>query len=155
MARLFVGAREVAFFNSINKELLQKVISQRVIYYSVSEEHTHTHRLYGEAIEKTVFTPVEINALVLYQEPEQKADQFSIDTIYKMEVYFYQEQLRERNVIPREGDFLKYGDVVYEIEKLNRPQIIYGQIEKEVMIKAVCRVARESQFKIFDGIPGV
>jgi hypothetical protein len=155
VARLFIGNREVNFFNGINKELLQKVVCQKIIYYSVSEEHTNSHRLYDEAIKKTVFTPVEVNALVLYQEPQQTVDQFTIDTVYKLEVYFYQEELRERHLIPREGDFLKFGDVAYEIEKMNRPQIVYGQIEKEVMVKAVCRVARESQFKILDNIPGV
>lgn len=155
MARLFIGPREVNFFNGINKELLQKIICQKIIYYSVSLEETNVHRLYDEAVRKSVYTPVEVNALVLYQEPEQKVDQFSIDTTYKLEVYFYQEELRERSIIPREGDFLKFGDVVYEMEKLNRPQIVYGQIEKEVMVKAVCRVARESQFKVLDNIPGV
>ncbi len=155
MARLFIGTKEVNFFNGVNKELLQKIVCQKIIYYSVSAERTNRHRLYDEAITKTVFIPVEVNALVLYQEPEQKADQFSIDTTYKLEVYFYQEELRERKLIPREGDFIKFGDVAYEIEKLNRPQIIYGQIEKEVMVKAACRVARESQFKILDSIPGV
>lgn len=155
MARLFIGDRELNFYHGINKELLQKVVCQKIIYYSVSEEHTKTHRLYDEAVRKTVFTPVEINCLVQYQEPEQKVNQFSIDTIYKIEVYFYQEELRERELIPREGDFVKFGDVVYEIEKLNRPQITYGQIEKEVMIKAACRVARESQFKVLDDILGV
>lgn len=147
---LFVGSREIAFFNSINKELIQQIICQKITYYSVSAEHTNSHRLYDEAIRKTVFTPVEINAMVLYQDPQQTVDQFSIDTIYKIEVYFYQEELRERKLIPREGDFVSFGDVGYEIEKLNRPQIVYGQIGEEVMVKAVCRVARESQFKILD-----
>ena len=145
----------MAFYNGINKELLQKIICQKIIYYSVSEEHTKSHRLYDEAVRKTVFTPVEINCLVLYQEPEQKIGQFSIDTIRKLEVYFYQDELRERELIPREGDFVKYGDVMYEIEKLNEPQLIYGQIEKEVMVKAICRSSRESQFKVLDDIPAI
>ena len=55
MSRLFIGDREVAFFNGINKELLQKIICQKIIYYSVSYEHTKTHRLYDEAVRKTVF----------------------------------------------------------------------------------------------------
>ena len=152
---LFVGDREVSFFHGINKELLQKIVQQKIIYYSVSLEHTKSHRLYDEAVRKTVFTPVEVHALILYLEPEQKVDQFSIDTVYKIETYFYQEELRERKLIPREGDFVKFGDVVYEIEKLNKPQITYGQIDKEVMVKAVCRVARESQFKVLDDIQGV
>jgi len=96
VARLFVGQRELNFFNGVNKELLQKIVCQKVIYYSVSAEHTNSHRIYGEAIRKTVFTPVEISARVLYKEPEQKSDQFSIDTVYSMEAYFFQEELRER-----------------------------------------------------------
>ena len=155
MARLFIGDREVAFYNGVNKELLQKIICQKIIYYSVSEEDTRSHRLYGEAVSKSVYDPVEINCLVLYQEPEQKVGQFTIDTIRKLEVYFYQEELRERELIPREGDFVKFGDVMYEIEKLNEPQLIYGQIEKEVMVKAVCRSSRQSQFKVLDDTPAL
>lgn len=147
---LFVTSKEVRFFNHIAKELVQRIVAQKVIYYSVSEQHTKTHRLYDEAIKKTVFTPVELNALVLYNEPLQSATQFSIDTVYSVEVYMHIHELQERNLVPREGDFVKFGQVVYEIEKLSKPQIVYGQIDHQVMIKANCRVSRESQFKVFD-----
>lgn len=150
---LFVTSREIDFFNHVAKELIQRVVSQRIIYYSVSEEHTKTHRLYDEAIRKTVFTPVEINALVLYKDPVQTSTQFTVDTIYSIEVYFHIHELKERNIIPREGDFLKFGHTVYEIEKLTRPQIVYGQIDQEVMAKAECRVSRKSQFEVLDSIP--
>ena len=151
---LFVGNQEINFFNSINKEVIQKIISQKVIYYSVSEKHTKTHQLYDEAIRKTVFTPVEVNALVLYNEPTQTATQFSIDTVYSIEAYFHYHELEERNIIPREGDFVKFGKIMYEIEKLTQPQIVYGQIQNKVMVKAVCRVARKGQFEVLDNIPG-
>jgi len=155
MSRLFVGNREINFFNSLSKELIQKVVCQKVLYYSVSEEHTNSHRLYDEAIKKTTYRPVELNARVLFNEPNQTVGQFSIDTVYSIEVYFHQEELRERNLIPREGDFLKFGTIVYEIEKLNKPQITYGQVENNVMIKAECRVSRKSQFEILDDLKGV
>lgn len=152
---LFVTPREVNFFNHISKELIQRIVSQRVIYYSVSEEHTKTHKLYEEAIRKTVFTPVEVNALVLYENPVQTSTQFTIDTIYSVEVYFHMHELEERKLIPREGDFVKFGNILYEIEKLTRPQIVYGQMNNEVMVKAECRVSRKSQFEVLDNIPGV
>jgi len=155
MSRLFVGDKEIHFFNSINKELLQKIVCQKVIYYAISEEKTNTHKLYDEAIKKTVHVPVEINALVLYNEPSQTVGKFSIDTIYSIEAYFHMDELEERNLIPREGDFLKFGDILYEIEKLHKPQIVYGQIENKVMVKSVCRVARKSQLHIEDGLQGV
>lgn len=155
MGRLFLGSKELNFFNNITKELLQKIVEQKIIYYSVSEEHTKTHRLYDEAINKTVFRPVEINALVLFNEPIQTATQFSIDTVYSIEVYFHVHELEERNIIPKEGDFVKFGDILYEIEKLNKPQIVYGQAENLVMMKAICRVSRKSQFEVLDGIRAI
>jgi hypothetical protein len=145
---LFVGAKELAFFNSIGKELIQKVVSQKIIYYSVSEEHTKVDDLYKEAIRKTVYQPVEINALVLFEEPEQTVTQFSVDTIYRIEVYFHLHELEERNMEPKVGDFIVFGDVVYETEKITSPQIVYGQIDNKVMRKAVCRVSRKSQFDL-------
>ena len=145
---LFVTSKEINFFNHINKELIQRIVAQRIIYYAVSDELTKTHSLYDEAIKKTTYDPVEINALVLYKSPVQSATNFSIDTIYSIECYFHIHELREREIIPREGDFLKYGNIVYEVEKLTRPQITYGQMDNEVMIKAECRVSRKSQFEL-------
>lgn len=154
MSRLFLSSKEIHFFNSINKELIQKIVQQKIIYYSVSEEHTKVNDLYQESIRKTVFTPVEINARVLFKEPEQTTGQFSIDTKYSIEVYFHMNELEERKIIPREGDFLKFGAVVYEIQKLTRPQITYGLIEQEVMTKAECIVSRKSNFDVVDDIKG-
>lgn len=143
---LFIGAKEISFFDSIAKEMIQRVIGQHITYYSVSEEHTNSHPLYNEAISKTVFTPIDINALILYGEPDQTNTQFTIDTIYNIEVYFHTHELEERNVVPREGDFVKWGTVIYEISKLTEPQLVFGQINEKVMKKAECVVSRKSQF---------
>jgi len=147
---LFVGHQEVSFFNSITKELIQKIVAQRVIYYSVSDQHTKSHQLYDEAVSKIVFPPVEINALVMYNAPTQNVTKFSVDTSYSLEIYFHSHELVERNIVPREGDFIKWENITYEVEQLTSPQIIFGQIQNKVMIKATCRVARKSQFEVLD-----
>ena len=151
---LFVGHQEVNFFNSITKELIQRIVSQKIIYYSVSDKHTKSHPIYDEAVKKTVYTPVEVNALVMFEEPTQTANRFTIDTVYDIEVYFHQHELEERSVIPRVGDFVKFGNIVYEIQKLNSPQLVYGQVNHPVMIKCNCHVSRKSQFQVLDTIPG-
>lgn len=152
---LFIGPKEIHFFNTLNKELIQRIVDQKIVYFSVSDEHTKSNDLYKESIKKTVFNPVEINARVLYKEPKQSTTKFSIDTIYELEIYFHMDELNQRNIIPREGDFVKWGKVVYEIEKLTRPQLTYGKIEDEVMVKAECVVSRKSQFDVVDDKPVV
>lgn len=147
---LFIGPKERAFFDSVNKELLQRIIGQKIIYYSVSIEHTNVDELYNEAISKTVFTPVEINALIDFNEPVQSTTNYSIDTRYTISVYIHDKELRERNIEPQVGDFLKHGRVFYELKTVTRPQMTFGQIENMVMTKLECVVSRESNFAILD-----
>lgn len=148
MARLFITDDEIEFFSHISKELIQDIIGQEITYYSINYENNVTNELYNESITKTVYSPVVFNALVMYNPPEQTTTNFSIDTIYNIEVYVHKHELDERNLLPREGDFCKFGKVMYEVKKITNPQITFGQIENEVMYKMECVVARESNFKI-------
>lgn len=150
MSRLFISNAEINFFNSIAKETVQKITGQEVIYYAVSEKHTKTNDLYDEAIIKTVYTPVRINALVLYNAPFQTNTNFSIDTQYSLELYFHKWELAERTIVCREGDFIQFGTIVYEIQTITEPDIVYGQIENKVMTKCTCRVSRQQQFNLVD-----
>lgn len=147
---LFIGEKERAFFDSINKELIQRIVSQKIIYYSVSIEHTNVDELYNESIQKTVFTPVELNALVDFNEPIQTTTNWSIDSRYTISVYIHEKELKERNIEPQIGDYLKYGRIFYEIKTSTSPQTIFGQIENMVMRKLECIVSRESNFSILD-----
>jgi len=153
--RLFVGDKEIAFFNTLNKELLQQVVGQKVIYYAISAENTNSHWLYEEAMKKAVYTPVEVNALILYKAPEQSSNNFTIDTTYTMEAYFHINELNERQLNPKVGDYLKWNNMLFEIEKATYPQLTFGQLDHEVMVKTECRIARKSQLEVFDGVPGV
>jgi len=151
--RLFIGQQEIDLINEINKELIQEIIGQKIFYYAVSEKLTTADALYGEAIKKVTYTPVEINALVLFNAPQQTMTQFDLDTIYSIEIYFHLHELAERGIAPKVGDFCKFGKTYYEIEQLTQPQIVYGQIDHKVQVKAVCRVARQGQFSV-DNIEG-
>lgn len=147
---LFIGAKERAFFDGINKELIQRIVGQKIVYYSVSIEHTNVDELYNEAISKTVFIPVEINALIEFNEPIQSTTNYSIDTRYTISVYIHEKELKERNIEPVIGDYIKYGRVFYEVKTSISPQITFGQIENMVMRKLECIVSRESNFSILD-----
>ncbi len=152
--RLFIGLPEVNFINWIDKELIQDVVGQKIIYYAVAEKLTAADDLYGEAIKKTTYNPVEINALVRYNAPAQTVTQFNMDTVYSIEIYFHLHELNERGITPKEGDFCKYGNSYYEVEQLTRPQLVYGQIDHKVQVRAVCRIARKGQFHV-DNVEGV
>ncbi len=123
-------------------------MGQSVIYYAISEEHSVSHELYRESIKKTWYSPVELNARVHWDNPTVESTGFTLDSKYSLEVYFHDAELVDRNVEPTEGDYIEYGSVVFEITSVTRPQIVFGQANKKILVKCVCVPSREGQMKI-------
>jgi hypothetical protein len=147
MARKFVTEREIAFIDAINKELIQKVVGQEVSYYAISLEKSRVHRLYDEAIEKVWDPPVMLNARILWDNAQSITTNMGVDSKYSVEVYFHDLELRDRNVRPKEGDFIEFGQVFFEITSVTQPQIVFGQINNRLMTKCICVPSREGQFQ--------
>ncbi len=147
MARKFITERELAFIARINRELIQKVVGQEVSYYEIDLEKSRVHRLYEEAIEKTWKPPVLVNARVLWDNPSSVHNVIGIDSKYTAEVYFHTDELNDRNVSPKEGDFIEFGQVFFEITAVTQPQIVFGQVNNRIMTKCVCVPSREGQFQ--------
>lgn len=144
---LFTGKKEKDFVKQINDEVIERVIGQGVFYYPISIEHTEYHEIYGEAIIKTFLPPVRVHALVEWAEYITEAGKFGIDRRRSINVHFHKRRLTEdQNLYVREGDFVKYGDLFYEIVSLSEPQELFGQNESKMEILAKCIRAREGRF---------
>ena len=62
-------------------------------------------------------------------------------------VKFHRRRLTEdQNLFVREGDFVLYGDIYYEIVKLSKPRKLFGQVEQTFEILATCKRARKGLF---------
>ena len=145
---LFAGEKERDFVKQVNEELIERVIGQQIVYYAIDPERTNYHSLYGEAIEKTFLPPIRVYALVEWEGIESAyAPSVGIDKITNITVHFHKRRLTEdQNLFVREGDFVLYGDLYYEIVSLNEPKQMFGQIEHRVEISAKCIRAREGRF---------
>ena len=148
MARKFITDKELALFSKLNKEFVQDIVGQEVIYYAISEEHTVTHSLYQESINKVWFSPVRINALVEYDNPGVTSTNFSLDSQHELSVFFHTDELDDRDVKPIEGDFIEFGQIVFEITAVTKPQLVFGQVNEKIMTKCVCKPSREGQMQI-------
>jgi hypothetical protein len=144
---LFLGEKERNLVKQINDEIIERVIGQTVVYYPISREHTRFHSIYGEAVQKTFLPPVKVNALVTWQGSKTSAEAFGIDRVTSIEVKFHRRRLTEdQDLYVREGDFVLYGDVFYEIVSLNEAKLLFGQIDHKFEIDAKCIRAREGVF---------
>ena len=156
MANKFVTTRELALVDSWNKELIQGVVEQELIYWAISVEESAVHDVYDEAIRKAYQRPIRLNARISFSQDETKARGGTLDSTYKMEAYCHAAELADRNLNPREGDFVEFGQVIFEITTVSRPQLVFGQANDKIMVKLTCIPSREGQFKAdndtFDGV---
>jgi len=144
---LFVGEREVKYFNDLNTEVLELVALQKVIYYAIEENLTPTHQLYGESAEKRFRPPVELYCRVQWNEPKVITNNFTTETSYSLEVFVQKRRAIELNLIPRIGDFVKFDEKYFEITTVTEPQLIAGLPDFKIGYNLACKVAREQVFQ--------
>ena len=145
---LFLGKKERNLVKQVNDELVEKVIGQQILYYPIDLETTNFHELYGEAIEKTFLPPVRVYALVRFdQDDTSYLDSVGVDNMSEITVHFHKRRLTEdQNLFVREGDFVLYGDLYYEIMTLSSARRLFGQVNQTFEISAKCKRARKGLF---------
>ena len=145
---LFLGKKERDLVKQVNDELIEKVIGQQILYYPIDMETTNFHELYGEAVEKTYLPPVRVYALVKFeQDSTSYLDSVGIDSLSEITVHFHKRRLTEdQNMFVREGDFVLYGDLYYEIIKLSSARRLFGQVNHTFEVSALCKRARQGLF---------
>jgi len=144
---LFLGDKERKLVKQVNDELIERVIGQQIAYYPIDLGHTNFHSLYGEAIQKTFLPPVRVYAMVLFEGQETTATNYGIDRLTNIKVNFHKRRLTEdQDLFVREGDFILFGKLYYEIVTLQEPKWLFGQVDHPFEIQAKCIRARESLF---------
>lgn len=147
---LYFGKKERDFVKHINDEIYERILNQTVFYYAVDLNTTQYHKVYGEAIHKTFLPPVRVHTAISWEGSEDFiSDPFSVDNTASINVHFHKRRLTEdQDLFTRVGDFLLYGERYYEIVKLSKPRLLYGQVEFEFEIVATCIRSRKN---LFDG----
>jgi hypothetical protein len=145
---MFLGEKEKNLVKQVNDEIIERVVGQQILYFPIDIEHTDFHPLYGEAIEKSFLPPVRVFARVEYQGVETNViDNIGLDKKTGLKVMFHKRRLTEdQDMLVREGDFVRYGSIFYEIVKINEPKHLFGQADTQFEIVADCIRARDGVF---------
>ena len=147
---MFFGEKEKDLVKQINDEIIERVVGQQVLYFPIDVDATDFHPIYGEAIEKNFMHPIRVFALVEYQGVETSdMENIALDKATKIKVNFHKRRLTEdQNLFVREGDFVRFGEIFYEIVKLIEPKVLFGQPETRFEIGAECIRARDGLFNV-------
>ena len=145
---MFLGEKERNLVKQVNDELIENVIGQQILYYPIDLETTDYHPIYGEAQTKNYLAPIRIYALVEWTSyATSYLDGVGIDKENSITVSFHRRRLvDDQNLFVRIGDFVLYGDIYYEIVKLEEPQKLFGQVDHDFEIKALCKKTRKGLF---------
>ena len=148
---LFLGEKERDLVKQVNDELIERVIGQEIIYYPMSMEETRYHPLYGEAIEKTFLPPIRVYAMVTWEGYTTTTTNLGIDKRLSISVKFHRRRLTEdQDLYIREGDFLLYGQDLFEITTIDYAKQLFGQgwagWDRVFEAEAKCLKAREGLF---------
>lgn len=147
MARKFATSRELNLIDRWNKELIQGTVQQEVIYYGISYDESRVHDVYDEAVYKEYMQPVRINGRIEFSQESTKAGGGTTDSTYSCKVFLHHDECVERNIKPREGDFIEFGEVMFEITTATWAKPVYGQMNARLEHELTCVVSREGQFQ--------
>lgn len=147
MAQKFITTRELGLIRSWTRELVQDVSRQYVLYYAVSADDSQIHDVYNEGITKVVMDPVKVNCRVEFDEGAAFTGRGVIDSDFELTVQVQPQELIDRNVHPREGDFVEWSQVMFEISNVRERHPAYGQANEKVTIELTCVPSREGQYK--------
>lgn len=145
---MFLGEKEKNLVKQVNDEIIERVVGQQILYFPIDMATTSFHPIYGEAIVKNFLHPIRVFALVEYGGIESSfLEGIGIDKTATLKVNFHKRRLTEdQDLFVREGDFVRFGSIYYEIVKLIEPKLLYGQPETRFEITAECIKARDGLF---------
>lgn len=123
---LFGTNRDIQVFNTVNKELLEDIISQQVGYYKIKLNNTSTN-VYGEATNKYFIGPVLLNCLIERGDFGVNRIDYSVDVNRPSTFRFFKNHLIEANVLPEIGDVVFWNEHFFEVDNVNENQYIVGK----------------------------
>lgn len=143
---MFRSPRDIEFVKRIAREVIERVVGDKITYYPISNQFSEQDEVYGESKMKIFDPPVEVYALVEWLEQEITTNQFGQDIVYNINVFILEEYLNQIELKPIEGDMVDYDEKKFEILKVEQPRQIFAKAGQPLGRKLVCRSVRESQF---------
>jgi hypothetical protein len=124
---LYGQMRDVSMFRFVNRELMQKIISQQVVFYKYNSTTTKVN-MYGEASTGRNFAdPVVLFALIETSQFEYPVSDFGPDFRWQVTYKFLRDDLVADNIYPEVGDIIMFQNGYWEIDNVSSAQFFMGK----------------------------
>ena len=122
----FILGRDVNFFKSIARELVDDVVQNTIVLFKINLNETKIN-LYGESVNKTWHAGVELYALLQKDAEISIYEGFGPDTTQNITFKVDRFMCEEKNTYPEIGDVIYFDGSYSEIGNTNEVQFVGGQ----------------------------
>ena len=129
----FVLGRDVDFFKSIARELVDDVIQNTIVLFKINMNETKVN-IYGESLNKTWYPGVELYALYSKSPEDIVYEGFGPDMQQNITFKLDRIMCEEKDVYPEVGDIIFFDTSYYEIDNTNEIQFIGGSPDNNFSI---------------------
>jgi hypothetical protein len=147
----FISDRDVSFFKHIAREVVDDVVQNTCILYKINLADTHIN-LYGEAMNKTWHTGVQLYVLANKDTTTTNYEGFGADTMQNIEFRFDRFMCEEKNSYPEVGDVIYFDDSYYEIDNTTETQYSGGLPKNNFSIVCTTFMVSKSTLNIEERI---
>ena len=124
---LYGQMRDISMFRFVNRELMQKIISQQVVFYKYNSTTTKVN-MYGEASTGRNFAdPVILFALIETSQFEFPVSDFGPDFRWQVTYKFLKDDLVADNIYPEVGHIIMFQNGYWEIDNISSAQFFMGK----------------------------
>jgi hypothetical protein len=147
----FALDRDVSFFKSISRELVDAVIETTVVLYKLVIEDVKTN-LYGESLNKSYYQGLECTAVIERDDTSVSYEGFGPDSGQNVEFRFNRFTLEDKSFYPEIGDIIYHNDAYFEIDNVREDQLIGGQSGEKFSILVSAFMTRRSTIQTEDRV---
>lgn len=123
---IFGSRSDLNLFVRINRELLQDVVEQEILYYKISLSATNSN-IYGESTEKTYMIPSKLNCLITRGDQVLSVDEFGPDLNREVSFAFLRDDLVDIELVPEVGDVIEWHNDFYMVDTVRENQLFLGK----------------------------
>ena len=147
MAGRFNLDRDLVFFESISRELVDSVVETTVVLFKLIIAQTKVN-IYGESKSKTYNTGVQCTSIIDRGDTNATYAGMGSDTSQIVTFKFNRFTLKANGFYPEIGDMIYHNDAYFEIDNVSEDQLIGGQYGNKFSIICTTFMTRISNLQI-------
>ena len=144
---LFITEKDNRLINSLNVELINKIIDNPTVIYKISANNTDTN-IYGEADNKIYLPGVKVWGLLTRGDTTDETTDAGYSSGQTVDFTYQREMLKLAMIYPDVGDIIEWNDAYYEITNTSENQLLMGRERLNHAIVCSTNMIRRTKLNI-------